>query len=94
MSASSTRTLIHPMIKILDTTAKALDDIANVGNLRQLVIQLVDGGKNRTSAGDLRIRIADHVPGAVVAVLNGELHLVLQLHLQVRKEVITEADSD
>jgi len=75
------------MIEIFDTAAKALDDITNMGNFRELIIQLVDGGKDRTSAGDLRIRITDHIPGAVVAILNGELHLFLQLYLQVREEL-------
>lgn len=84
MSAPSARTLIHPMVQRLDTTAKALNDIANMGDFGQLEIQLIDGSQDGTSAGDLRIRVADHIPGAVIAVMNGGLHLVLQLDSQVR----------
>lgn len=76
-SASPTRTLVDPMIQRLDSTAKGLDDIANMRDFGQLVVQLVDGGKDRTSAGNLRIRITDHIPCAVITVLDGELHLFL-----------------
>lgn len=63
------------MVQGLDSATEGLDNITDVGDLRQLVIQLVDGGENRAGAGDLGVCISDDIPGTVVAVLDGELHL-------------------
>ena len=71
--------LVKALVETFNPRTISFHNLSYVSDFRQLILQVVDRGQDGSRAGDLGVGVLDDIPGAIVGVLDGQLHLLLQL---------------
>lgn len=88
--SAATTGLLHATIYALDSTTKGFHNIPDVGDLSQLVLQLVRRCHHRAGTGHLRVNIMDGFQCAAATALNGICNLLRELYDGLEKEIDKE----
>lgn len=85
--SAATTGLLHATIYALDSTTKGFHNIPDVGDLSQLVLQLVRRCHHRARSGHLRFDIMDGFQCAAATAFNGICNLLRELYDALEKNL-------